>query len=440
MLTVKNYSVRRRCFLLEELETLQSEKIIDAATAGKISEYYSLETANLYRKGVRSYFLLALVLIGSLLISAGVVLLFAYNWDMLPKYQRIGLSFVPFVLSVFFGAYTLAKDKDIRFREFAALFSSASFAVLIALISHIYNINGSIADFAKLLLLFSLPIVYIFKSHSLAVLYCLGLFALNTNIRYETDYSYLLKLIYLAAIIPYICRAALNEKDSRGVLMSAATVLPLVVFAVMGDFAVNLPLIISLLIAGGIIYKNKEFSAVYSVWYGAGWISFTIYMLFVCQSQRAWEAIAAADFVSSNAPVVYNWLWLLPIVLILFAVRYLKSPFHKAVILGLPFLTMAGFFDLLPARLLFWAANWYLIFVGFHNLIEGLKTKKMTDINVGIVQLTLFITAKFYDADLSILGRAVVFITAGVVIIALNIFLSRRFANNDAEESKKGLM
>ena len=85
-------------------------------------------------------------------------------------------------------------------------------------------------DFAKLLLLFSLPIVYIFKSHSLAVLYCLGLFALNTNIRYETDYSYLLKLIYLAAIIPYICRAALNEKDSRGVLMSAATVLPLVVF------------------------------------------------------------------------------------------------------------------------------------------------------------------------------------------------------------------
>lgn len=68
--------------------------------------------------------------------------------------------------------------------------------------------------------------------------------------------------------------------------MSAATVLPLVVFAVMGDFAVNLPLIISLLIAGGIIYKIK-FSAVYSVWYGAGWISFTIYMLFVCQSQRA---------------------------------------------------------------------------------------------------------------------------------------------------------
>ena len=440
MLTVKNYSVRRRCFLLEELETLQSEKIIDAATAGKISEYYSLETANLYRKGVRSYFLLALVLIGSLLISAGVILLFAYNWDMLPKHLRVGLSFVPFVFSVLFGSYTIAKDKDIRFREFAALFSSASFAVLVALISQIYNINGSAADFAKLLLLFSLPIVYIFKSHSLSVLYCLGLFALNTNIRYETDYSYLLKLLYLAAIIPYIFRAAFDGKDLRGIWMSAATVLPLVVFAVMSDFAVNLPLIISLLIAGSIICKDKGIFTVSSVWYGVGWISFTLYMLFVCQSQRAWDAITAADFVSANAPFIYRLLWLLPVVLIIFAGRAVKSPLQKAVILGLPFLTIAGFFDLLPPRTLFWAANGYFVFVGFHNLIEGLKTKKMGDINVGAVQLIIFIMAKFYDANLSILGRAVVFITAGVLIIGLNVFLSRRFANNDAEESKKGLM
>ena len=64
----------------------------------------------------------------------------------------------------------------------------------------------------------------------------------------------------------------------------------------------------------------------------------------------------------------------------------------------------------------------------------------MGDINVGAVQLIIFIMAKFYDANLSILGRAVVFITAGVLIIGLNVFLSRRFANNDAEESKKGLM
>ncbi len=71
---VKNYSARRKGFLLEELETLQAEKVIDADTAKKISAYYSLETANLYRKGVRNYFLLALILIGSLLISAGVIL------------------------------------------------------------------------------------------------------------------------------------------------------------------------------------------------------------------------------------------------------------------------------------------------------------------------------------------------------------------------------
>lgn len=98
------------------------------------------------------------------------------------------------------------------------------------------------------------------------------------------------------------------------------------------------------------------------------------------------EGYCTLPFVSSNAPVVYNWLWLLPIVLILLLCVTSKAPFHKAVILGLPFLTMAGFFgSLLPARLLFWAANWYLIFVGFHNLIEGLKTKKMTNINVGII-------------------------------------------------------
>ena len=426
-------SSRGKSFLLKELGTLQSENIIDAVTAERIAEYYSADTSGFGCRAARSYFLLALAVVGALLIGGGVILLFAYNWNMLPKYGRVAASFIPWFISVLLGVYVIVWHKDARYREFAAVFSSSSYAVLIALISQIYNINGSLDSFAKLLLFFSLPLVYIFRSRILSALYCAGLFALNTNVYFETNSDYILKFVYLAAIVPFFYRELFSQKGSGGMLFCTATFIPITAFMLMGDFFINIPMAASLLIAAGMAFGKRSVPRVCSVWTGVGWIIFTVYLLFLSYSAGTCDLSGAGSF--SQGAFLAHYFWLIPFVLLIPAAIRLGGLSRKLLVLGLPFLTVMSRFSVIPVYLRFPIVNFYFIFVGFYNLTDGLKSRNMSVINMGVIQLILFISAKFYDSDMSILWKGTAFIAAGVLLVMLNIFLSRMFAKEDAKGS-----
>jgi hypothetical protein len=97
-----------------------------------------------------------------------VILLLAYNWDMFPRLTRVALSMAPLPLSALFGCWALKGNRGHAACEPAALCTAAATATALALVSQIYNIDGSFSAYLLTLLTVTLPLTWIFRSTALA--------------------------------------------------------------------------------------------------------------------------------------------------------------------------------------------------------------------------------------------------------------------------------
>ena len=96
-------------WLLGELPILERDGLLDAESREKLEQFYR---KRLDAAPARSWLLRSISIIGVLMISGGIVLLTAHNWDMLPKFWKIAISFTPFVLSGGFAPNVAAGDAD----------------------------------------------------------------------------------------------------------------------------------------------------------------------------------------------------------------------------------------------------------------------------------------------------------------------------------------
>jgi len=79
--------------LKKQLPILKRNDVIDEKTAEKISSYYKIRQNESSGTTI-------LTIVGSLaaiLIGSGIILLFAYNWNEIPKWLRTCLSFLPLI-------------------------------------------------------------------------------------------------------------------------------------------------------------------------------------------------------------------------------------------------------------------------------------------------------------------------------------------------------
>ena len=158
-------------WLLDELPRLREQDLITAETENVLREHYAARLT----PGV-NYFMLALGILGVALIGGGIILIFNYNWDMLSQAQQIGVSFLPLLLGFAVSLFTLIRGKSQLWREASAILTAAGGAVAVALLSQIYQIHGSLSDYMMLVLITSLPLIFIFDSIGLATLYSFGIF------------------------------------------------------------------------------------------------------------------------------------------------------------------------------------------------------------------------------------------------------------------------
>ena len=160
-------------WLLNELPGLRERGLIPAETETALRSYYGPKL-----EGGRNYFLLALGILGLALIAGGIVLIFNYNWDMLSQAEQTEISFLPLALGAGISIFTLIRGKSQLWREASAILTAVGGAVAVALLSQIYQLNGSLPDYMTLVLLTSLPLIFIFDSAGLAALYAFGMFGL----------------------------------------------------------------------------------------------------------------------------------------------------------------------------------------------------------------------------------------------------------------------
>src|SRR3954452_14092738 len=160
-------------WLRGQLPELVSTGVITADNAAAIERHYATSESRQTNFGF-----VILAALGAMLISAGIILLIAHNWDDLGRSTRTVIAFLPLLAAQGLVAFVLLRRDDSRpWREAVAVFDVAAVATAISLVSQTYQIQGTFADFMKVWLLLSIPIVYLLRTTLGAVVYLIGTIA-----------------------------------------------------------------------------------------------------------------------------------------------------------------------------------------------------------------------------------------------------------------------
>lgn len=92
--------------------------------------------------------LLLFAVVGSLLIGAGMILIFATNWWKIPVAVKIIIAFIPLLAAQGVCVYTLVKKPhSVSFREGAVVFLSLSFFAALALIGQVFHTPSNLDSY-----------------------------------------------------------------------------------------------------------------------------------------------------------------------------------------------------------------------------------------------------------------------------------------------------
>lgn len=455
----KKIDAEKLRWLKSELTELREAGVVDEATVGKIGIYYEPageEGAGLpqvqsghaeatavspteivlnpphkekiSKIGTLNYSQIILVSLGALLIGAGVILFFAYNWDMMSPMTRLAVGFVPVIAGALCGIHTIIREKDARWREFSAFSCAAGFAVATAVVSQVYHTGGTLFDFTVLMLMAALPLIYIFRAQLLTLVYCHGIlyFLMDYDARVDTlDWG----VIFTAAVAPWLCYN-LFLRQPRGmntVLTRYAVLGPLAYFTFHYSYSgwtTFFSATCTLYIAG-LYYSEKEGTNGFTnPWLILGWLCFTGSLLWFSFEPR----------MSSNI----NYFWVaVPLILGLF-LAYHRQMVLQAVVALTPCLFFFISLSAMGKRDIAYISNIFLAFAAFAAFWQGLKSRSIFMINAGMLQIALLAAFRFFDPRMSMLLRSAVFIALGVAFIGVNIRLGRRFVNERKQAAEAG--
>lgn len=425
-------------WFLEELPKLKSLGILDEPTGEKLKAHYQERLAK--APSMQNFFLMMLVAVGALLICCGLIMLFAFNWDMLPKAVRIGVAFTPLILAGGLAAYTLVKDKNQPWREASALGVSAGIAILTALISQIYNTGGTLAQFMMLVLGLSLPLIYVFNSRALASAYTIGLFMLLPEWNCRNAVTILMNVVYLAAILPYVFHH-LRGDDTISKVWMRYLCLPLAMFmlinATYGSNSNPVFLIFAtaaLLYYAGVMIRDDKEGYFSNPWLTTSYIAITIMLAVGTSAKECWDIpthIYLRDMGQSTALIYWGHEFILAAGLLLLAVldfMRLKFSAEKAVTALLPLFTLLPF--IIGIKAMPTLTNFYFVAFAVILLVEGFRKHSLLVFNGGVLQLIILILCRFFDSKLGILEKGIAFIIIGIAFIVTNVVIGRKFKAN----------
>ena len=162
-------------WLLDQLPDLVAKGVLNDAAAESLRAHY---TAQAIRSAPASRNIAVVIfsVLGGLLISAGVILLFAHNWEQFGRLARTVLSFLPLVVGIAVSTGSiLRKNHSTALAEGAGAFHALAVGACIALIGQTYQLSGSFTGFMLTWMLLALPLVYLLRSSAVAIIYVAGI-------------------------------------------------------------------------------------------------------------------------------------------------------------------------------------------------------------------------------------------------------------------------
>ncbi len=399
------------------LEELLKEGIISKENADDIRQYYQSKN-----EGSSNRLFLVFGLLGAVLVGLGIILIIANNWDSFSKVTKTVLAFVPLVIGQGFCTYSLLKMPDNKtWREAASSFTFFAVGAGIALISQIYHIQGSTAEFLLTWMLLTLPLVYVMNSSMTSLLYILGVSYYATELGYfdyPTKEPYLYWLMILA-IMPFIVRLQ-SRLPSSNFVRFHHLFLGLSLTLVLGAFTqsdtklvfLNYLGLFSLFYLHGHLYRDVG-SAFYRMFGGLG----AIVLLVVLSFNDFWNFLLnrSVNWVESPSEPEF---WILLIVIgahiFLLTLLFLRKQLdvYNPLMYVYPVVLPIYFFGFAnPGMFIF--INFMVLVIGVLTILRGNKENNIRTLNFGLVIITALVICRFFDSDIPFTVRGILFLLLG---------------------------
>ncbi len=188
-------------WLLEQLPQWERDGLLTADSARTLRERHVVDDS---QPGLAQIVMGSL---GALLIGTGLIAVIGYNWDDFSRPVRLLFAFLPLLATqiVSFRVLQRGDASAAWVRETAALLQALATGACIALVSQIYNLGGEWPDFLFWWMLLSLPLVWVLRSHAVAIFYLVGIAVWSLDQGYGKPWhdSPLIYPLLLLGLFPY---------------------------------------------------------------------------------------------------------------------------------------------------------------------------------------------------------------------------------------------
>lgn len=351
-------------------------------------------------------------IVGSLLIGAGIILIFATNWWKLPIIIKITLAFLPLLASQVLCLYTFKrKAYSHSFKEGGAVLLSLSFFAALALIGQIFHTSSNLELYLLECILFSLPIIYLFRAKAALAIYIAGAIYITWLLPIG------ISIILIVLILPFFY-LELKDSKHRGLLNYLLLLLSFMLSNTMMMVIYNEATTLETALSCGLVLLLLDalFRRIGSVYF------FTSTKLMAILWTSITMLIVALDFSYSEPSSLLGIACAIIMIVIYIAIRC--STFQG--VSSSDLIAASIFLLTVSAQIAGIMANLLLMALGVFHIVRGSKRLMLRDINYGMMMVILIITIRFFDSDLNLLGRGIVFILLGTTFLGINAIIYRK--------------
>ncbi len=429
-------------WLYDELPVLVRAGVLSEDAARRIRQHYGPVAQVAFSK-------IAVLLCGvfaALLIGLGIILLLAHNWDGLSRPLRTALAFAPLAAGQLLAAWTLWKrDDSAAWREGSGTFLALSIGACIALIGQTYHIPGNLSSFLLTWLLLGLPLVYVLRSTTVALLYAMGVTAWAAESQWQTGAPAYWPLMLL--VLPHVIWVhSLDARGARAFLTAWGFSICLCVGLGIvlegtppGTWILAYSALLTVFLLAGRIWYPGALRHPFT-WLGSlGTVGLALLLTF----DDTWRDIGYAHhhrgdpfqpWGAVEGYIVVALLLILATILLLHLLR--KDGFGVLPWGAAPAVALIGFALVLYAEqrevpLILY--NLYLLILGILTFGDGIRKARLGRTNAGMAILSVLVVARFFDSDLSFSLRGILFILLGTGFLAANVLLARRYRSQEEE-------
>jgi len=415
----------------KEITELLNAGVITPEIADRMTQYYDSKAGPPQNKLV-----IVFGILGALLVSLGIILILAHNWDQLSSTAKTIIAFIPMILGQLICGFTILKNEDsVTWREAGSAFLFISIGACISLLGQIYNIPGDLGSFLLTWMLLCVPLIYVMKSSVASLLYLIGITWYACEVGYwgnSTSETYVYWGLLLL-VLPYYYMLFRKHSESN-FFTFLNWFIPLSVIIVLGTVAEDVEelMIIAYVSLFGLLYligntpfirEQKIRNNGYLVLGSLG----TVVMLLGLSFNFFWEELIDDPFVEENV--------------------FASPEFIAAVIITLAALVLliyqkikAGVFELKPIELIFILfiiiflvglssplavvlINLLVLAIGIMTIREGAKLNHFGILNYGLLIVTALIVCRFFDTDINFILKGILFVIVGIGFFFANYWM-----------------